>query len=76
MTAGQTIEKLFNACRVAGVDAEKVFQHCDTDDIDAYGEALERGWIDPADLPRWMASTERTILEGRCLCRKCKAVRT
>lgn len=76
MTAGQTIEKLFNACRSAGVDPGIVFEHFADADVRSYGEALERGWIDPADLPKWMASTERTIREKRCLCRKCKAVRT
>ena len=76
MTAGQTIEKLFNACRVGGVDAELLFEHFDRADIATYREALERGWIDSTDLPKWMASTERTIREKRCLCRKCKAVRT
>lgn len=76
MTAGQTIEKLFNACRVAGVDAEKVFQHCDTDDIDAYAEALEQGWIPEDDLPRWMSCTAATIASGRCLCPACKRLAT
>lgn len=76
MTAGQTIEKLFNACRIAGVDPDLIFQHFDDADIREYGRALGENWIPAADLPRWMASTERTILEGRCLCGKCKAVRT
>ena len=71
MTAGQTIEKLFNACRVAGVDPDLIFQHYDDADIREYGRAMGEGWIPEDDLPRWMASTERTIREGRCLCWTC-----
>lgn len=76
MNAGEGVEQLFAACRSAGVDPGIVFEHFADADVRSYGEALERGWIDPADLPKWMASTERTILEGRCLCGKCKAVRS
>ncbi len=76
MNAGEVVEQLFAACRSAGVDPGIVFAHYADADVRSYGEALERGWIDPADLPKWMASTERTILEGRCLCGKCKAVQS
>lgn len=75
MTAGQTIELMFNACRVGGVDAELLFEHFDRADIAAYREALERGWIDSADLPKWMESTALTIAERRCLCGACKGVK-
>lgn len=71
MTPDQTVERLFTACRSAGVDPEPLFAHFADADVRAYGEALERGWIDPADLPKWMASTGETIASGRCLCRKC-----
>lgn len=71
MTADRTIEKLFAACRVAGVDPEAIFQHFDEADIDAYGQALAEGWIPAASLPRWMSCTAATIASGRCLCRTC-----
>ncbi len=76
MKNDEVVRQLFNACRSAGVDPGIVFEHFADADVRSYGEALERGWIDPADLPKWMASAERTVLEGRCLCGKCKAVRT
>jgi hypothetical protein len=71
MKNDEAVRRLFAACRVGGVDAEKVFQHYDTDDIDSYREALERGWIDSTNLPKWMRSTAATIASGRCLCRTC-----
>lgn len=72
MNAGAVVEQLFAACRSAGVDPEVIFAHYDEADVRSYGEALERGWIDPADLPKWMASTARTIRDGRCLCLPCR----
>lgn len=75
MTAGEVVEQLFAACRSAGVDPGIVFEHFDRADIAAYREALERGWIDPAALPRWMDSTAATIASGRCLCRACLQAR-
>ena len=74
MTPDQTVERLFTACRSAGVDPDIVFEHFDEQDITAYAEALAEGWIPADHLPRWMASTAQTIREKRCLCRKCKAV--
>lgn len=73
MNAGEVVEQLFAACRSAGVDPGIVFEHFADADVRSYGEALERGWIDPADLPKWMASTAATIRDGRCLCRHCLA---
>lgn len=75
MTAGQTIEKLFNACRIAGVDPDLIFQHFDDADIREYGRAMGEGWIPAASLPRWMDSTAATIASGRCLCRACLQAR-
>lgn len=75
MTNDEAVRRLFNACRVAGVDPDLIFRHFADADVRSYGEALERGWIDPASLPRWMSSTERTIREGRCLCPACLQTR-
>lgn len=72
----RTVQLLRDACIQAGVDPETVFNHYDRRDIEAYRAALADGSVKHADLPKWMASTERTILEGRCLCGKCKAVRS
>ncbi len=72
MTPDQTVERLFTACRSAGVDPDIVFAHYDDADVQAYGEALGAGWIPLDQLHLWMTSTARTIAEGRCLCRTCK----
>lgn len=71
MTNDEAVRRLFNACRVAGVDPDLIFRHFADADVRSYGEALERGWIDPASLPRWMSCTAATIASGRCLCRTC-----
>lgn len=73
MNAGEVVEQLFAACRSAGVDPGIVFAHFDEADIAAYRAALRDGSVKAADLPRWMASTARTIRDGRCLCRACLA---
>lgn len=75
MSVRETAVLLLDACRSAGVDPELIFEHYDEADLIAYRAALRDGSIRAADLPAWMASTERTILEGRCLCGKCKAVK-
>jgi len=68
-----TIQLLRAACAQAGVDPENVFNHYDRRDIEAYAAALRDGSVKHADLPAWMASTARTIADGRCLCRACLA---
>lgn len=75
MNASEVVEQLFAACRSAGVDPGIVFAHYGDADVRSYGEALERGWIDSADLPKWMESTAATIRDGRCLCGTCNAAR-
>ena len=75
MNAGEVVEQLFAACRAANADPEAIFQHFDEADIDAYGQALEQGWIPAASLPRWMSCTAATIASGRCLCRACLQAR-
>lgn len=75
MSPRDTADLLLRACRTAGVDPETIFAHFDDADVRSYGEALERGWIDPADLPKWMESTAATIRDRRCLCRACNAAR-
>lgn len=69
----RTIQLLRTACMQAGVDAELIFTHYDAADIAAYAAALRDGSVKHADLPAWMASTARTIRDGRCLCRACSA---
>lgn len=69
----RTVQFLRAACIQAGVDAELIFTHWDEADVRAYRTALRDGAIKAADLPRWMESTARTIRDGRCLCRACRA---
>lgn len=73
MTLDEVSKLLWTACMQAGVDAELIFAHWNEADIAAYAEALRDGSVKAADLPRWMASTARTIADGRCLCRACLA---
>jgi len=69
----RTVQLLRAACMHAGADAELIFAHWNEADIEAYAAALADGSIRAADLPRWIASTARTIADGRCLCRACRA---
>lgn len=69
----RTVQLLRAACIQAGVDAELIFTHYAAADIAAYAAALADGSVRREDLPRWMASTARTIRDGRCLCRACLA---
>jgi len=73
MSLDEVSKLLWTACRAAGVDPETIFEHFGEADIRAYAEALADGSIRAADLPRWIASTARTIADGRCLCRACLA---
>lgn len=75
MSVRETAVLLLDACRSAGVDPELIFEHYDEADLIAYRAALRDGSIRAADLPRWMASTARTIRDRRCLCRACVAAR-
>lgn len=75
MSIRETAELLLDACTRAGVDAELIFEHFDEADLIAYRAALADGSVRHEDLPRWMASTARTIRDGRCLCRACKGVK-
>lgn len=73
MSVTETAAALVAACRDAGVDAQLIFGHWGERDLEAYREALAApDGIRAADLPKWMASTARTIAEGRCLCAPCK----
>lgn len=73
MSVTETAAALVAACRTAGVDPTLIFEHYNAADIAAYAEALRDGSVKAADLHLWMASTARTIAEGRCLCRACSA---
>lgn len=68
----RTVQLLRAACIEAGVDPETVFNHYDRRDIEAYAAALADGSVRREDLHLWMASTARTIADGRCLCRACR----
>jgi len=69
----RTVQLLRAACTQAGADAELIFAHWNEADVRAYRDALADGSVKAADLPRWMASTARTIRDRRCLCRACSA---
>lgn len=73
MTLDEVSKLLWAACIQAGVDPQVVFAHYGEADLRAYASGLADGSVRREDLHLWMASTARTIADGRCLCRACLA---